>query len=434
MEKLKKSRAPIRGLITKCVHEVEQLLLAEPKDVILLKTKFEWLSELQQKIQEIDNAICEEMLADEKSTEEDQLNEAIGCEDVITKMVAARMKIGSAVSKIEREDTISETNSIGRKRQFKLPKIELQKFNGKLLDWLSWWAQFSKIHDDDELHCTDKFQYLIQSMQEGTKAADIVKGFPATADNYLKAIAALQERFGRKKLLTQVYIRELFKMGLETMNSKSSISMIYDKLICHVRSLESLNVTVEQSSLFLYPMVETSLPEDVLVAWQRSPKYEHDGSLENLPKSELDYLLEFLKQEVEREEQRSLVKTGLNNKVPQKKTEASIPTAAALHISETKFECIFCEKRHLSQECRGAGVKMSSEQKWDRIQKKNVCAKCLLPGHRPPKCRAKITCSNCSGWHYKIMCRNDEKLQAVAVVNSGSNNILSSIVILKTIM
>lgn len=71
-----------------------------------------------------------------------------------------------------------------QKRQFKLPKIELKKFSGKILDWLSWWAQFNKIHEDEELHATDKFQYLIQSMEPNTKGADIVKGFPETEVNY----------------------------------------------------------------------------------------------------------------------------------------------------------------------------------------------------------------------------------------------------------
>lgn len=213
---------------------------------------------MQQKIQHVDDAIYDTMLSDENVTEEDQLNEAIHCEDTITRMVTVKLKIESAVSKIEHEDAVSSVGSAGRKLHFKLPKIELQKFSGKILDWLSWWAHFSKIHEDEELHSTDKFQYLIQAMEEGSKGADIVKGFPATAENYPKVIAALQERFGRKKLLTQVYIRELFKMGLETMNTKSNISTIYDKLVYHIRSLESLNVTVKQASLFLYPIVETS--------------------------------------------------------------------------------------------------------------------------------------------------------------------------------
>lgn len=58
------------------------------------------------------------------------------------------------------------------KRTYKLPKIEIKKFNGELLDWLSFWSQFEKIHNDDNLHNSDKFQYLAQAMQEGTRAKE----------------------------------------------------------------------------------------------------------------------------------------------------------------------------------------------------------------------------------------------------------------------
>jgi len=40
-----------------------------------------------------------------------------------------------------------------------LPKIEIKTFDGEILNWLGWWAQFQKekIHDDEELHDSDSF-------------------------------------------------------------------------------------------------------------------------------------------------------------------------------------------------------------------------------------------------------------------------------------
>lgn len=70
---------------------------------------------------------------------------------------------------------------------------------------------------------------------------------------------------------------------------------MYDTLICYIRALESLKVTLEQATLFLYPMVESSLPDEILIAWQRGSLYEKNWSMENL--------LQFLQQEVERQEQ-----------------------------------------------------------------------------------------------------------------------------------
>lgn len=415
MEKLKKARTPIRGLITKTINEVTVELAKEEKDVIMLKAKFERLNDLQQRIQEVDASIFNEMLSDPKMSDEDQLNEAISCEDIVTSMVTTKLKIDCEITKMEcvlkdhKDDGLSSvTSASNRKRQFKLPKIELKKFSGKILDWLSWWAQFSKIDEDEELHLTDKFQYLIQSMEPNSKGADIVNGFPATEDNYPKVIQVLKDRFGRKKLLIQVYIRELFKMSLDNMNRKASLASIYDKLVCHIRALDSLNVTVEQASLFLFPMVEASLPEDTLVAWQRSTKYEMDGSIENPRKSELDYLLEFLQQEVEREEQRAISSCYVrkdNEKQRLKEYELPMSTAAALHVGEMESDCIFCGKQHESQDCESARG-WSKERKWKAVNDEKACCKCLRRGHYGKNCKEEVKCTKCSRWHYQIMCTN----------------------------
>lgn len=219
-------------------------------------------------------------MADGDVSDEDRLKESEAAEEMLTSLVES-------------------------KRRFKLPKIELLKFSEKIVDWLRWWAQFEKIHN------ADKFQYLLQSMVPITKGDDIVKGFPATAVNYSKAIKVLQERFGKRKLL-MLYVVNCC-MYQRIVSNGLDVASIYDKLVCHIRSLESLKITAEQASIFLYPMVKSSLPEDIMVAWQRSPIYEKDGSQEKPPKSELDYLLEFLRQEVEREEQRVLARSGFSS-------------------------------------------------------------------------------------------------------------------------
>lgn len=224
-----------------------------------------------------------------------------------------------------------------------MPKIELKKFSGKLIDWSSWWSQLEKIHNNEELHTTDKFEYLRQAMEINTRAKDIVDGFPATEDNYPKVINSLKERFGKNKLLIQTYVREPFQTGLKNLNKEIELVSMFDKLVSHVRALESLGVTLEQAALFLYPMVESSLPEETHIAWQKSSLYEKDGSLENLPKNVVDYLFQFLQQEVEREEQRLLVKASFSTKKENKRLKGS-STAAGLFNGQVKtISCIFCD-------------------------------------------------------------------------------------------
>ena len=67
-----------------------------------------------------------------------------------------------------------------KKKTFKLPKIEIVKFCGNVRDWL----QFRKIHDDPEIDEVDKFQHLMQCMESGLRAFELVNSFPPIRGNY----------------------------------------------------------------------------------------------------------------------------------------------------------------------------------------------------------------------------------------------------------
>lgn len=95
------------------------------------------------------------------------------------------------------------------KRNFKLPKIELKKFNGDIKDYLSFWSQIQKIHEDKSVSDSDKFQYLIQTVIPNSKDTKVVESCLATAANYQQAINRIQEIFGIEDLLVQVYLWNL---------------------------------------------------------------------------------------------------------------------------------------------------------------------------------------------------------------------------------
>ncbi|GIY51430.1 integrase catalytic domain-containing protein [Caerostris extrusa] len=63
----------------------------------------------------------------------------------------------------------------------KLPKIQIKKFYGNLLSYLSFWGPFKKIHEDKNLDDVDKFHYLAQSMLPGTRAYELIESYPLTS-------------------------------------------------------------------------------------------------------------------------------------------------------------------------------------------------------------------------------------------------------------
>ncbi|GFT43854.1 uncharacterized protein TNCV_4245121 [Trichonephila clavipes] len=100
------------------------------------------------------------------------------------------------------ETVISEVPITPRK--FKLPELELRKFGGDPKEFLSFWSQFQKIHDDGSIPDEDKMQYLVASVEPKSKAERLILSFPATAANYPKAVDQLKERFGREDVLVQI--------------------------------------------------------------------------------------------------------------------------------------------------------------------------------------------------------------------------------------
>lgn len=157
-------------------------------------------------------------------------------------------------------------------RMSKLPKLELPKFNGNIKDWLPFWSQFKKISDDASISNEDKMQYLQQAMVPDSRAHELVKSFPPTGENFEKAIASLKNRFGREDVIVEFYVRELLSLVLQNAvkgSKKPFLASIYDEVEGYVRGLETLGVTTDRCAAMLYPLVESSLPEEVLRAWQR---------------------------------------------------------------------------------------------------------------------------------------------------------------------
>lgn len=154
----------------------------------------------------------------------------------------------------------------------------------------------------------------MQAMAENTEAQEIVLSYPLAEDNYPKAVESLVEkRNGDNDLLFQVYAREMFNLVISNVTAKEKVPLarMYLQLESHLRSLKSLNLEKADHAIWLYPLVESSLTEEVLLAWQRSPQSTKYGTKENPPKTRLDYLIEFLEGELQIKQKISLAQSSL---------------------------------------------------------------------------------------------------------------------------
>ncbi|GFS63227.1 DUF1758 domain-containing protein [Trichonephila clavipes] len=182
---LKAARKGLRTAFSLSLKKIETELIKENIDMnqlSILKTQF---MDKFQRLNTCQNQISEQLLDTEDAMQEylDDMEAAENYRDLYIEMCTrVDLKVRETIVPTETE-----------KRSFKLPKIELKKFSGEAKDFLAFWSQFQKIHNDKSITEEDKMQYLLQSVEPKSKAERLVLSFPATAENYPKAIDQLKE-------------------------------------------------------------------------------------------------------------------------------------------------------------------------------------------------------------------------------------------------
>ncbi|UYV75226.1 hypothetical protein LAZ67_12002982 [Cordylochernes scorpioides] len=282
MDKSKKLRTLLRSSVTKNIKEIETEFDKEypSRDSILVEFKLLEINERQ--LRNANSQIRELMLDDEKATIQELEKEQDLVEQYEKNSLRTEKKVNEYLNPKGNDqqgqgDVASIRSSPEKSISCRLPKIALKVYDGTSLEWLGWWSQFEAIHENPSLSEVDKFHYLIQCMKVGTRAERLVKSYPLTEANYPKVIEAIRDRFGDKVILTEVYVRQLLKLVINNVRKKNvSLESLYDQVESHIRSLDSLGVNVLQNSSFLYPLVESSLPEELIRIWQRSAMAGYD--------------------------------------------------------------------------------------------------------------------------------------------------------------
>ncbi|UYV63722.1 hypothetical protein LAZ67_2005429 [Cordylochernes scorpioides] len=415
MKRAIRSRAVQRTTISKMIKRVEAELDEETPSEKFIRTNYKIMEEYMVKIQEEDKLIWDLMIDDEDNTSRELEEEQDTVIQYKQKWLNLEIKIGEFLNPPTQNTEVFQGNgyqkgSLNETRACRLPELELKNIDGTRLEWLGWWAQFSTIHEDSKLSNVDKFQYLVQSMKENTRASRLVKSYPITADNYPKVIAALKDRFGDRVILPEVYVRQLLGLVVNNARRKSiKIEDLYDRLESYLRSLESLGITTEQNAAFLYPLVESSLPEELITVWQRSALSGYNDEGEDTPQSvdgRLGLLLKFLRREVKGEERLAYVRAGFGESSNSKSTR---PNTTRLHVAEVNkprernlMACLFCSGDHWLRNCQ-KWLAMSVQKRREVLMRHRACFKCFRVGHHGRQCWIYVECNICKKSHNTLL-------------------------------
>lgn len=404
LSSLKKGRGLIRTSLTKCFKKIEDEADSSKMSGLLecMRLRFEELTVM-------DNTIFSIMSKDPEVSEADLEKEHDDIDRYTVLYYQGKSLVESKVQ-VKNEGESSHYDSVKCETtnyQCKLPTLKLREFSGNLSDWLPFWSQFEKIDSDPKMNPSDKLGYLTMSMTADSPARQLVDSYPATGEMYDKVVKTLKQRYGREDLLTEYYIREMLKLVLENSKQKLDIVSLHDKLLCHIRNLESLGVTTKNCGPILMPLVSSCLPEDIMQMWERVTRDDSSST------DKLESLLTFLKREVESSQKLALVKSGFGLSTPSPKGNVKphmkpsqekssyTPTASGLFNTHVNIECIFCQAEHKPQDCK---VDMPLQARIDIVKKKKVCFSCLRTGHHAARCRRRPKCNKCGRGHYMLLC------------------------------
>ena len=98
----------------------------------------------------------------------------------------------------------------------KLPKLEVPTFDGNVLNWTTFWEQFSiSGHNRPNISDPEKLVYLQQALKDGS-AKHAIEGLSRSGDHYKEAVDCLQQRYDRPRLIHRTHVQ----MILETPSLK----------------------------------------------------------------------------------------------------------------------------------------------------------------------------------------------------------------------
>ncbi|UYV79253.1 hypothetical protein LAZ67_17001787 [Cordylochernes scorpioides] len=318
MDAIKKRRKAIRGTFTRIINEIKGEFEKSQIDRNDIYSKFNRLESYYTKLVDLNEKYQALLVVKEGITEESIDREWQECDKYEEEKFDIQQKV-SVLRNPDKEETIpiaSEDTVIN----VKLPELALKSYDGSLEGWLPWWAQFSKIHENKNLSDSDRFLYLRQAIVPNSEAYRVVASYPVTGANYVLAVQALQERFGDPNILTELYVRRLLNSVISNVKKENrNLSSLYDELSSHLRSLETLGIDPQLSGIFLYPLVESSLPSDILKIWHRHPSSGYGMELAKREEADkgvggaqerLRLLLDFLKAEVRSAQRLKFVEKG----------------------------------------------------------------------------------------------------------------------------
>lgn len=251
-----------------------------------LSTLWDQYDEVQSRIQVLDFATAGDK--DEAVLHKQHVNERASFETPYFNLMSRFESIIHTLELRENQSSVNSQNSIVMPQprnnhtssQLRLLKIELPSFSGIAEDWYTFYDTFDKlINANPDLSEIQKFHYLRSSLKGD--AAEIIKAFEVTTENYNEAWELLIERYDNRRRIVEGHVRSLFNLPTMTRENHVQLCALLDGVCKHLRAFKALERPVDSWADLVIHLVLSKLDMTTKKEWETSrldssiPDFKH---------------------------------------------------------------------------------------------------------------------------------------------------------------
>ena len=306
-----------------------------------------------------------------------------------------------------------------------LPKVNVPIIPKDTTKFLSWYDQFnSTIHDVSFLTNVVKLQYLRQSCQQNFPT--IIDHIPtAGGDNYDRARQVIFERLHNPRVIAYSLINNFISAPQIKSDNGSSILRMVEQIRGMIADLHKLNVNTQNWDCIIMCILTDKMDE----VTRREYLTRH-------PSKDIPYLahcitfleergiaLSVLHKNKETSDETKKKPNNQNNQSLANKQLAATAqlVAAAQNLTSANATppsgmkkkdaekkpwktpvCVCCAESHWVTKC-ASFLKLTPQERYNKVKEKNNCFNCLGSGHPRTKCPVLGRCRTCSKPHHSLL-------------------------------
>ena len=279
----------------------------------------------------------------------------------------------------------------------KLPKLDVPRFDGQLINWSSFWKQFQiSVDEQSSLSESEKLVYLKQALKGGN-ARSVIEGLSRSGDQYKQAVESLIQRYDRPRIIHQNHVQLILDVPRLTDGSGKELRRLHDTVQQHLRALTAMGY--EPSGPFITSAIELKLDANTMFEWQKFsqahtavPHYQHILEFVHLCAQASETSIT--------EEKRNTPSNRVNHRsrVPPSKISSFTSTP----VTESD-QCSLCKnEKHQLFACPQF-KSLPRHSKLSTLMSQDRCLNCLRVGHFAKQCKSLNHCRLCQKPHHTLL-------------------------------